>query len=925
MSFKLNKKVIPVTVFLTSILIYFYNPLNNIDVKSFDRAIGKGIINGIDIGKRIDNFYFWILILTPILFIAVYKFVNIVYSKFNDEIAFEFINCVSYCSILPVAIMYINKFTNTVTELDWGVQILFTIVISVLLFLCLKRYICIPFETFKCCIFISISAIFPMYILLKSYISDFSILICIALLISVLISVKFKQNLKRFQLSSIPIAYGGLAISICIESVNILNQHNIFINNIYIMIFAIYLILISVCVFLYLKVFCNTERISKFKYDSLYCTAILISVSSIMVQPQLQSILRLEDMFETANHGLAIYEFFEYGKIPILETFDAHMFQNSIWGIVYNILNMDLYGAMFVTYGVYIIPIRILILYKILELCFDSDFAFFISIVFPVSLPIFWSDFALISILTILYAMKKNNIVGYILYWISIAAICMYRLDTGFAFTVSTILVFFTMYFLNKKSLNLKYFVLSFISVIAVSASFYFVICMIKNINPIERIFEFVSIAMSNTNWAYESIGDTDKLVFSIAYIFVPFSAIVCVFTIFINLKSIGYMKSSILLCLLFAYFLNLPRAFVRHSLVEMSLGIVFFSTTLSISILPAIFKNRKEIFVIVFLFTVVVSNMFKTDLNFDSDNLLNSSIVRFSKNEFKTDIHQKIQRVVIENEDEYRYAVDAIDSILYGDETYLDFTNQTMLYVLAQKEKPVYINQSPALLNGDYSQLKFIEQIERDNDRVKFALLPSRGGFLFQNLDSIPNPYRHYRVAEYIYINFRPLCIFGDYVMWCKKEDFDSISNRDFKYSICDYEYGSLEELHTYNLEQLPYIWAMYDREQNDSLISFETEADLLQYDLDISSISKSDGNYIFLELYSETDGNCSLQFGYRDNLKFKQLNQFNFKLKSGLNRYAVRVSTDFFWYTSKIDSFKIECDTDVETSKIELLKPKV
>lgn len=394
-----------------------------------------------------------------------------------------------------------------------------------------------------------------------------------------------------------------------------------------------------------------------FKWENIYYPILILSMALIVAQPNLQMYVDT-DLFESANHGLAISEFFNYGKIPIIETFDAHMMRNSIWGIIYGILNNDRLGSIFVVYGGYIIPILFLIFYKILKEFFYCDFAFFLVLLFPSSVQFVWSDFSFISIIILVYAIKKNTLKNYIFYWSSLVIICLYSLDTGVAYSIATILTFLLIYFFNvtkKFKLSLKKWFISFFIVIGTCLITYISICYLKNINFLLRIREFIELARSNINWGHASIGDTNLLIFSITYVFIPFGVIISLIALvyLLKFKRINFHLSNliIIISLGIAYIVNIQRALVRHSVLELQINILFFSAILFIVLLYILVANKykKQKFLILFFGVAIFISLLKTNTNFNSDNLLSTAINRYINIDiFEKNNHQRVERVVI-------------------------------------------------------------------------------------------------------------------------------------------------------------------------------------------------------------------------------------------------------------------------------------
>lgn len=1086
-------ELFPTVIFLSLILLYLFNPLSNLLITSFDRTIGVSLLTNISIEKRIYKFYLWYLIFLPLIFLITYYLVNYIYIYSNKPTSFLFINDISSISLIPLAISFINRFNKF--NLDFSILFPLCIVILFLLYFLFKGYAFINFSDYKWCILLSLSILqtaftflnfsglnikFNMSIYVIFFISFIFITIFISYIIARLIHIGILTiyNFDIIKLSMIPILCGSGLTSLYIELTNILNQYYIFLRKSSILFIYLLLLVFSIMIYIFLK---NRNKIYKhFKWENIYYPILILSMVLITVQPSLQTYVDT-DLFESANYGLTISEFFNYGKFPIIETFDAHMMRDSIWGIIYGILNSDKFGAIFIVYGKYIIPILFLIFYKILKEFFLNDFAFFLVLLFPSSVPFIWSDFSFVSIILLIYAMKRNTLKSYILYWASLVIICLYSLDTGFAYSIATIGTFLLVYYFNiikKFRVSLKNWFISFVVVMATCFVVYVSICYIKNINFILRIREFIAIANSNINWAYSSIGDTNLMIFSVTYIFIPFSVVLSLIILIYLIKFKNYRfklsNLAIIISLGIAYIVNIQRTLVRHSVVELQINILFFSSILFLTLLYILItdKYKKQKFLILFSVATIFVTLLKVNTNFNSDTLINSAFNNcININIFEEIITHKVERVVLSDNMKERTnnSIKVINNIINSDETYLDFTNNSLLYALSGKEKPVYVNQSPGLVSGEFAQEQFINQIDKNKEKVTFALMSSIGG----GIDGIQNSYRYYKISEYISNNFRPLCTFDNYALWCRKEKFNDISlrvldklgyltskidlnekiinelqlydldiyynnnkfvinsgkidpqinnfetivndcikkeglfeilieyetdnsgviqmfytksehekfgelkenvitnyinskkgkisflipftkytllrldvpdesnfiisniyikevnNEEPYYTICDYDYGDINSLHSYNLGQIPYIWGMYDIKKsfnNEVIAEIYNNVENI-YSINTNNFSKQRGNYLLLDISSQVSGNCTITFGEtvdlgKGEIEFLAENYFNFKINEGINnRYLIRVSSDFFWYTNQINSFKVETDIDIQNIKFSFL----
>lgn len=957
-----NEKLILANIFIYASALAYLLLLKNTALISLKRTLGSKTMQAADIiTKQVFNFNLKYMSLTAlILVVFIYGIIYLYRRKgiYNDEI-FNFIRSaiISVASTLfafvVLYLFYKNRSNGTkLSLLNYSTLFILCIIGFCLIFIVFRKYLSISFNIFKWIIFICLPFAVSSLFIFKNISSQkvvfvafyFFLVSSITFLIDKLVKGNKlnEETINRLQIALAPIMYSLVFISLFLEFVNILNQYNIFITDKVIcseLIIAAFIIL-GFIIFTFVKVK------KRFHWEKVYYPGIILSLSIFMVQPYLQTAVNTE-LFESANHALAVSEFFKFGKIPLIETFDAHMMSNSIWGIIFGLLNHDSFGGMFITYGVYITPILCLLLYKLLKDCFDENFALFMTLLIPLSLKIvMYVDFAYITIFSLIYAIRKNN---FFVYWSSLVLVCVYRLDTGFAFSIATFITYFTLVFLGKVKLNLKQFGSSLATVLISFFSVYFLICIVKGINGLLRLKEVLSLSMSNVNWAYASLGETNPLAFSFCYIILPFLVVnillLLVYLIKTNKIEISTSIMVILFSLAFAYIANIPRSMVRHSVVEMQLQLVYFTSILFILLTATIIKTkyRAEIFLIVFFTFVIISGFLTTNTYLNTDTLINTSLNKIAdENLFDENPTRKVERIIISDsmKASSNDVVQMIKGVMKGDETYLDFTNQSLLYALAEKEKPVYVNQSPGLLSGDFTQEQFINQIEKNKDKVLFALLPAEGLGLIHILDDIPNPYRYYKVSEYISRNYKPLCKSDKYVLWCRKEKYsevyDSLKNsitnagtsaviRTLHGELCDYNYSDIKSLHTYNVIQIPYIWGMYDVKKafNNPVINGAITKYDSWYSVETKNISKEKGNYIMVETDSKTPGNCSISFGSAANGTFSPLNNFIFQLNHGKkNRYLIRVSSDFYWYSGQINAFTIKSDIPLENLSIKLLQ---
>lgn len=176
-----------------------------------------------------------------------------------------------------------------------------------------------------------------------------------------------------------------------------------------------------------------------------------------------------------------------------------------------------------------------------------------------------------------------------------------------------------------------------------------------------------------------------------------------------------------------------------------------------------------------------------------------------------------------VEDEDLIKDLKKFFDSNLKENETYLDFTNQTLLYAFLNRKNPVYINQSQGLINGENGQKNFLKQVKDKN--ITFVLMPYVGNNNYNRyadflmLDSILNIDRYYLVIEYICRNYRSLCIIDDMVIWCRKDEYDYLVEKNNTLKnvtfVKSYDYNA-EIYYKHDLGFIPFLLGNGDKNHN-------------------------------------------------------------------------------------------------------------
>lgn len=969
--FNIQKDSIVPSIFIAFSLLLIFNPFSNIEVTSFNRQLGRGLLLNIDIVERINNMIKYNFVLAPILFLATFFIINLIFNsstemrkkdnknssmtliknKYNEEKCIKFINTISIVALVPLIFEYINRFTEKESTII-GIAIPFIMVIICLLYMVLNILnLRFDYKMLKWSIFASLPLTYLIGVIYFEFNSKLSIInllfiyIIISLILVILTRILYKIiDFKIFSKAYILVMLAPMLVTIANEACNVLTQYSIIINFKVKIMVAIYgvLFLITFVSYFIMKYIRKVEK--QFSFENWYYPIIVLTFSMIATQLSYQSIVS-SDFFERANHGLAINSFLKDWSIPIVENFDAHMLQNQIGSIIYGLFNNDSIGAIFLEYS--IAPLIFVTYYFMFKKFFNKDYALLIMLFFPIEAEKTFYVFPLAPfvILAFLYAYRNKNYKGYITFWISIAISALYRLDMGFAIAMASIITWVLMFILNKNKVSIKHLILSCIYVVVFCLITFISICVLKDINPIGRIFEVLRIIASNVNWGYDSIGTPEKISFIINYFMIPISVIFVVGTLIYKkykLKDVIEDDNFIIALILGVIFIfNFSRGIVRHSLVENTNAFIISTYILFIGLAIALIKNKNRglVFILTSISAFIISSMSMSNDNISIRPLIVNSIEKYAEFQpYTTEYKDGEKRFIIDQsmKEVYEPLKEVFDNVLNDDESYIDFTNQTLLYALTDRKNPVYINQSPGLLSGESLQQTFIKQCEERKDKLPFVLMPLEKGVLAQGMDGILNSYRYYLVTEYIANNYEPLFKNSTFAVWTRKDKVEEMKslvsdymNSDSKYkdevSWIDYNYLN-PIYHRYELENIPYIWAEYDEisvEEKEEQLSMDN-SNLNEMVYDFNDIDKKDGNYLYINASSRTEQQITIKFGKKNSSEFEALNEFIVNIEPNENQeYLIRISGDFMWYSKEINAITVTTnDNEVIINNLSILK---
>ena len=810
-SWKLKAKIIAWAVMVPTVMLVGFGPITNplvYPVDKFTRVFGVAVINDYSVSKEV-HYYYYTIIIYGLLILSLYQ--NIFISLINNQ---------------KNKIKRLGEFSYTLLVVGWSFLLVcvyrqFSGLYSHDLTLCLLKFflvfmipafyllqtgrltvqivrIMLAFALLSIVLSLSIVVYFDI-----RNIVNFSNVLATVLLLSMLV-IAVNEKLRSFPPKAlyskiVLLSFLGscslVFFSLFTEFSNILAfRSKVFINT------DKALHIVFCCFWLTFGYYFIFRKFSDRKIITWALPALVLGVALIQGQPSL-IIKNGFDIFENANYAVPVSDFLNFGKIPLFENFPGHGISAVISSVVYGVVTSDYKGANFTPWvGWLYFAICVLVLYCFIKSISNGLVAVSAAVFMPYVIGSVLYYGVGLAVLIPFFLFAKTFRKPYLVLTVFLAVFLVaYRLDIGFAFLAgilcSSLLVsiFFEKKFIKRV---LFYFVAGGAAVFVL----FLVYSLIRDINPLLKIQQYLAIASSSDHWGYASLGDTEKTAYTFFYFVIPVLSMLCFFTVLVFRSKFSIAQFTLMICLIFAYYANLPRILVRHSLVEYgNFSLWMWTIPFAVSyLISRIFGGRALIILSYTVFVLLVLVFFQSTIRPENSTLQNALNRAWQiQNELTPGVRvNDIKQVnnsgsrVVVDVDRFGGTIHAneikiiADTLLSPGETFFDFTNQSASYAWSGRENPAYVVQPPSMMSGEKSQRLFLREAEPKIDSMPIVIMPANNNWYFlMQLDGIANNIRHYLVAEWIYNNYRPLFKYNDFAsVWVLNSRYVEFYNKLMK-----------------------------------------------------------------------------------------------------------------------------------------------
>lgn len=491
------------------------------------------------------------------------------------------------------------------------------------------------------------------------------------------------------------------------------------------------------------------------------------------------------DWFEDGNRILPLQQWFQFGKIPFLDTFSSHALSDWGWGALYSLLNGADPMGVFV-YGFLLGPIVSVLIYFLILRLSDSPFiALFIALFYPYTdflIPSYYHLVPLTAILLIRLS-RNQSVKNYFLYFLLLLFMMVWRIDLGISNFIAGVggllLVWYCVPDFKIQMTSLKKAALY----TGISVVFIFCIALIIQGPTLlfSRLGEMTGYLNSLQAYGLKDLSSAANNKYYSLYFVMPVVVLMIAGYAFYKLirsEEISSPQALISVTIIFFsifYISNLQRGLVRHTLAE-QWDTALTSYGFLILVSPVFYRIRKNqslaysFFGFFALATIVVVN-YKLDTPEGNRNNFYDAVVRYAQGPLPVKLSFTGDRTIEPGgyRDEKYGELDLWMKKNTADtSTFLDFSNTPMLYYFLNRKTPNYLCQIPHTAHNDVMQDYLLNELPAyDIPVTLFANYPQS---YWDQLDGIPNALRHYKISEYIYSHYSPYAILNHHSVWAKK-----------------------------------------------------------------------------------------------------------------------------------------------------------
>ncbi|MCP4654299.1 MAG: hypothetical protein GY856_02650 [bacterium] len=479
------------------------------------------------------------------------------------------------------------------------------------------------------------------------------------------------------------------------------------------------------------------------------------------------------DYFHLGETTLPTQQLFNFGSIPLIDIRLTHTFSDMFYQTLYTWVN-GYHGMDMLLWARWMPVVLVIVLtYFFLSRMTSPLFALLVTSLMPIlGVVKEYYTFLFVPALFLYYALKQPGYGRFLGVWISSALLFFWRVDFGLTGLVALVLVL-TAFGSRASFRHLKVMVVPLVWVAGASALLLGCLVWLSDRPVVETLlFLFRTYSYRLITRTRPTVIDEYGIAAIFQYYLLP--AVSWIYLGYLGvrrvLKNERFSPYKYMLAFLAAFSLIIStRSLERHSLIEGFNPYLFVFLWALLPFMVAKSRWLEKFGRRWFLAVLLLSTMFLLQPLGLGAYL---KMFHVAKQDHLFEFHQwdTDSKRVFFHEERHRGIVDFLTTHLQGNETFFDFSNAPLLYVLTNKEFPTYVipnlNQT-----AETVQNRVIEELStfHEQGRLPYVVF-KQGRYFWDTTDDVPNEIRCYRIAEFVYRHYVPLVAIDGYEVWLQR-----------------------------------------------------------------------------------------------------------------------------------------------------------
>lgn len=519
--------------------------------------------------------------------------------------------------------------------------------------------------------------------------------------------------------------------------------------------------------------------LSKWLYPlSIFSFLLLSTYTPIQTMPA--------EEFELANPANGQMRWFVFEQWPFFDFLNSHFLYELWYGNLYHWLHGYSASLDFLIFDFLNKGFSLAIFYWLFrKLKLQASLCFALIILFPAIGSFISSSLLAALALFLVYRswIQNHSIARGVFIPLVILILFFWRLDIGVSAAFAYILYMLMLWSANRKSFfheNVRE--LSIITIASAIAGIGTVLLFVPWIDFVAAIKSAFHYVKANQAHGYPEMGNASNPVFFRAHFVLPFVSLLGILLAFRSWRKTKDFQSKTLqhagVFLLLLFLVNVPRGLVRHGFPESTDAYLHAFAYLGLSLLLFSWLRKyveqymqAGVFVGLAFGTILLFKVFPIHQGSShGEKLLTEST--WTKLDHHLNPETFTGRTIGERDEVIRRHGDLLiffEKHLRSTQTFLDFSNNPLIYFYSGRRVPSYFCQSLQNTVDDYLQLEQIRPLS--TNQVPVVIYSNYPRTWFDQTDGVPNNLRQYILAEHIYSNYRPFRVISNKSVWLPKQ----------------------------------------------------------------------------------------------------------------------------------------------------------